>query len=103
VKRADPFYFSPAWRSLRLHVLRRDRYRCVVCGRDVSAQGAARIDHIQPRRARADLELDPSNCRTLCVLHDAQAHRERAARRPVAGRIERFVLGVDKDGWPIER
>jgi 5-methylcytosine-specific restriction endonuclease McrA len=99
----DPFYFSPAWRALRLLVLRRDRWRCVVCGAGVWARGAARVDHIKPRRTHPDLELVSDNCRTLCTLHDAQAHRERGpGRAPVVGRVERFTLrGVGADGWPI--
>jgi 5-methylcytosine-specific restriction endonuclease McrA len=99
----DPFYYSPAWRALRIVVLRRDRWRCVVCGADVSGRGAARIDHIEPRRTNPDIALCPANCRTLCTLHDAQAHRERGpGRAPVARRIERFTLKrVGPDGWPI--
>jgi hypothetical protein len=44
VKRAASFYFLPEWRKLRWAVLRRDAFRCVVCGRDVSGSGPARVD-----------------------------------------------------------
>lgn len=99
MKRADPFYLSPEWRAVRLRVLRRDGHRCVVCRKDVSPPGAARVDHILPRRQRPDLALDESNLRTLCAYHDNQSHRE----KPSGGgnRDERFVIrGCDADGWP---
>jgi len=101
--KTDPFYYSQAWRELRAHVLKRDGYRCVVCGGDVSAVGAARVDHIKPRSTHPHLELDSPNCRTLCPLHDSQAHRERS-RGGGGDRIEKFrIIGSDADGFPIGR
>ena len=38
-------------------VLIRDNYRCVVCNRDVSGKGEARVDHIKPLRAYPHLAL----------------------------------------------
>ena len=99
VKRADSFYLSAAWRELRAFVLSRDRYRCVICKCDVSAVGAARVDHIKRRSTHPELELDPDNCRTLCVLHDQQSHREK--RTGSLTRDQRFS-GCDADGWPID-
>lgn len=95
----EPFYTSAAWRKLRWLVLRRDHFRCVVCGCSVAERGAARVDHIHPRRTHPQLELDINNCRTLCATHDNQAHSEKAAGGGGARR-ERFRLGVGADGWP---
>jgi 5-methylcytosine-specific restriction enzyme A len=101
-KRADPFYYSPEWRALRRLALKRDRYRCVVCGRGVAGKGEARIDHVKTRRERPDLELVLSNVRTLCADHDNQAHREKG--RGGGPRDQRFVIrGCDADGWPLAR
>ncbi len=105
MKRADSFYYSKAWRSLRAAVLRRDNFRCVVCRCDVSAPKAARVDHIKTRRERPDLALDIDNLRTLCAAHDNQSHREKGNRSANGDgeRIERFTRrGVGADGWPLE-
>lgn len=100
-KIADPFYSSPAWRQLRRQALQRDGERCVVCGVDVSAPGAARVDHIKTRRERPDLELALSNVRTLCSTHDNQGHREK--RTGASSRDERFVIaGCDQNGLPAD-
>lgn len=101
-KRADPFYLSPAWRKLRQQALHRDGYRCVVCHHDVSARGAARVDHIKPRLTHPELELSLDNLRTLCPDHDNQAHREKGATTK-SRRIERFVVsGCSIDGVPLD-
>jgi 5-methylcytosine-specific restriction protein A len=101
MKRADPFYYSPQWRALRLQALERDRWRCVVCGQSVAGSGAARVDHIRPRKQHPELELVLGNLRTLCKLHDNQSHREKPAG--VAQRVERFVVsGCEIDGMPLD-
>jgi 5-methylcytosine-specific restriction protein A len=97
------FYRTKAWRRLRWHVLVRDNFRCVVCGADVGSRYAARVDHILPRKTHPHLELDEANCRTLCAAHDNQSHREKGSRRVTLGahgRVERFNVAVDNDGWP---
>ena len=107
-KRADPFYRSSEWRHLRAAIVRRDGFKCVVCGADVSASGAATVDHIKPRLTHPHLSLDPANLRTLCGSRakggngcDNQSHREKATGAPT--RDERFVIrGVDPAGWPID-
>ncbi len=68
----DPFYQAPAWRELRKRALKRDRYRCVLCGADLRKLGTSRVDHILPRRRRPDLELVLSNLRSLCAPCDNQ-------------------------------
>jgi len=91
-------YGSLAWKRLRLATRRRDRFRCVVCGADVSALGAARSDHIISVYERPDLALVASNIRTLCVEHDNQAHREKGHGK---ARDARFVnRGADASGMP---
>jgi 5-methylcytosine-specific restriction endonuclease McrA len=99
-KRPDPFYYSAAWRKTKALVLARDGYRCVVCGADVSAPGASRVDHIIARKDRPDFALDPANLRTLCATHDNQAHREKGSRSAV--RAERFG-GCDVTGMPLDK
>ena len=93
-------YDSLAWKLLRLATRRRDRFRCVVCGADVSASGAARSDHIVSVDERPDLALVASNIRTLCVEHDNQAHREKGHGKE---RDARFVVrDVDASGMPLD-
>jgi 5-methylcytosine-specific restriction endonuclease McrA len=100
-KQTDPFYKSARWRAVRLLALQRDLYQCRVCGCDVSASGAARVDHIRERATHPELELDLDNLRTLCPRHDNQAHAEKGGKaKPGAGRVERFKRGVDAGGWP---
>lgn len=97
-KVADPFYTSMAWRKVRAAVLRRDDYRCVICRYDVSASGAARVDHII-RRSDGGADLDMDNLRTLCTVHDRQSHREKTSSS--TSRIERFG-GCDANGLPLD-
>jgi 5-methylcytosine-specific restriction endonuclease McrA len=81
-------------------VLERDRYRCVVCGVDVSASGAARIDH-KKRVSDGGAFWDPDNLRSLCSLHDNQSHSEKGNRS--LEREERFtIVGCDASGMPLD-
>ena len=50
-----------AWAQLRLHVFRRDKYRCCICG----AAGRLEADHRVPLW-RGGAALDPKNIQTLC-------------------------------------
>lgn len=99
---------SDAWRVLRRLVLERDGYRCVVCKRDVSGPGKARVDHIKPRRTHPHLAMAISNLRTLCTGCDNQSHREKGGsgdNRAVntGARQERFVIrGVNASGVPLD-
>jgi 5-methylcytosine-specific restriction endonuclease McrA len=99
-KKPDPFYRSREWRAVRKMVLRRDNYRCVICGVDVTGCGEARVDHIVRVRDGGAL-LDPANLRTLCVLCDGQGHREKGSRG--SHRHEKFVItGCDPSGMPLD-
>lgn len=102
-RRAGGFYDSLEWKTLRRLTLIRDGYRCTVCRCDVRGKGKARVDHIVSIEERPDLALEPSNVRTLCTLHDAQAHREKPKGKG-AKRDARFVIrGVDASGMPVDR
>ena len=100
-KKGDKFYWDPRWRLLRRRVLQRDRYRCVVCGRDVSAPGAARVDHIKPRSTHPHLAFDINNCRVCCAACDNQGHREKGSTNRHS-RDERFVYGFDEQGFSLD-
>jgi hypothetical protein len=96
------FYHSPAWRKLRRQALIRDGYRCVICRRDISGKGMARVDHIKPLRTDPDLALSLANLRSLCANHDNQSHREKG-RYSGAPREEFFVItGCDARGVPLD-
>lgn len=96
-------YDSIEWKVLRVATRRRDGYRCVVCGADVSAPGTARSDHILAVSTHPRLALDPANVRTLCTRCDNQSHREKA--RGSKQRDERFTPSgaVDARGFPADR
>jgi len=93
------FYRSREWRRFRYAILVRDNFRCVICGADVSAIGAARVDHIKTLRTHPHLALEPSNARTLCVIHDAQGHREKGSG--ARQRDARFS-GATADGFSLD-
>jgi hypothetical protein len=96
------FYYSPAWRQLRKVALRRDGYRCTVCGISISKPGQARVDHIKPVQTHPDLALSLDNLRSLCANHDNQGHREKP-RGSGAARDEKFVIGgCDARGLPLD-
>jgi len=92
----DRFYQTREWQQLRLFVLRRDRWRCVMCGARVHAKGCARIDHIRELKEAPHLARDPKNLRTLCTRCDAQRHADK-------GRKVHGDYGATVTGQPRER
>lgn len=51
--------------SLRYNVMKRDGFRCVLCGRNASEDGVKlHVDHIRPVSKGGKTEM--SNLRTLC-------------------------------------
>ncbi len=90
-KRADGYYATPEWRSLRLAVLTRDKFRCAGCN------GRANIaDHIVSRRNGGSDDM--GNLRSFCRACD-NAVKERSD----GSRRGRGVLPVrtGEDGWPV--
>jgi 5-methylcytosine-specific restriction endonuclease McrA len=99
-KRTDPLYQSLEWQRVRAFVVRRDHFRCVVCGVNVAGRGQARVDHIIRVKDGGAL-FDPVNLRTLCTRCDAGSHREKGTGAPV--RQERFEITVcDPAGVPLD-
>jgi 5-methylcytosine-specific restriction endonuclease McrA len=90
----DPFYQSKPWRELRRQALKRDRYRCVMCGADLRKLGSSRVDHILSRKRRPDLALVLGNLRSLCAPCDNRQAVEKLEHRH-GPRFER----VDTDGF----
>src|SRR5262245_19382627 len=95
----DPFYYSKAWRELRLRALRRARYRCQHCHAHVIQSGGARIDHVIPRKQAPELALQITNVRVLCPRCDNRRHAEKVSGEP--GTVARADLGAaNADGIP---
>lgn len=53
---------SSRYRALRKEVLKRDNYKCVLCG----GGGELEVDHIKSYSKYPDLRFDKANLRTLC-------------------------------------
>lgn len=86
----DTFYQSTEWRALRRQALKRDRYRCVLCGGDLRKLGSSRVDHIKPRRQWPELALVLANLRSLCAACDNRQSREKLEHRhgPLRERVD---------------
>jgi 5-methylcytosine-specific restriction endonuclease McrA len=95
-RRAGGFYDSPAWRTVRMQALRRDGFRCTICGCSIARPGKARVDHIKPLRTHPHLGLILDNLRSLCVADDNR-NRERSG----SPRTER-IGGCGRDGRPYD-
>lgn len=65
-RRADSFYDSWAWKTLRYKVLKRHGARCMLCGRTAADGVKICVDHIKPRAFFPELELEESNLQVLC-------------------------------------
>jgi len=63
---ADPFLQSFEWRTVRMHVLKRDGAKCACCGATAANGVVMNVDHIKPRRTHPELALTESNLQVLC-------------------------------------
>ena len=92
---SNPLYQSRHWKKLRATALKRDGWRCVVCGVDLKQTGA-RVDHIRPVRTHPALALELTNLQSLCPRHDNLRHAEKGR-----GGLERPAIGEDglPDSW----
>lgn len=96
----DGFYRSPAWKALRIKVLRRDRYICCECGKPCLGRKKNGlqpiIDHAISRRKRPDLSLDITNLVVMCQ----PCHNKKTYRSDVQSK-KAVEIGVD--GYPVEQ
>jgi len=69
------------WQILRNQILKRDGYRCRICGRTHHLQ----VHHIIPLSRGGS--NDPSNLITLCVVCHAAQHPGNARLRAIAERV----------------
>lgn len=56
--------FIPWWKKSRMHVLKRDRFKCRACGKKLKAKKALPVHHIVPRKYGGDERS--SNLISLC-------------------------------------
>lgn len=83
-KEADPFYATAAYRQWQAIVIERAQGCC----QDPQCKHPHRrgirlfADHVQERRDRPDLELDPANGLARCgSCHTRKTHEQRVARQ----------------------
>jgi len=98
VKERDPFYLQPAWKKLRLAVLRRDRYICQECKAKCLGKKkngiSPQVDHIIPRKECPERAMDMSNLRVLC--HPCHS------KRTILDTMAKAKPEIGLDGYPLE-
>ncbi|WP_112874939.1 HNH endonuclease [Paracoccus endophyticus] len=68
---------SAQWKRLRWEILKRDGFRCKICG----AVGRLEIDHIKPVRNHPELSFGAENLQALCVpCHSRKTQSETGDR-----------------------
>lgn len=95
-------------RKVRAEVMKRDLYRCQMCGLIVfpgrHKSTSAVVDHLVPVELAPELELEKSNLWTVCKgCHDGpcQFIEKRAGNDPdEIVRAKRAYLGYDNTGRP---
>jgi 5-methylcytosine-specific restriction endonuclease McrA len=91
----NPFYTSPAWRTLRdsfRQAWLRQGKPCGYCGKAIARNESVAVDHIVPVRQRPDLSLNPANLR--CV-HSACNTAARHSVQKVGVNVQGFPPGWD--------
>lgn len=68
------------WKRLRWEILRRDRFRCVLCG----TPGPLEIDHVLPVRSHPELGFDPANLQTLCPSCHGRKTQQETGNKPLS-------------------
>ena len=97
---ADYFYRSPAWKSLRLQVLKLDHYECQLCKQRGRYRKAVIVHHVKRLKDRPDLALsiyDPDTKErqliSVCKACHEREHPE--SQRQYAPKAE----PVTKERW----
>ena len=89
----DPFYDSPAWRTLRRQFIA-EHPECSVMG---CGKRSSHVDHIVARR-RGGASLDPANLQALCH----SCHSRKTAQRDGAFGNPTRMKGCDASGRPLD-
>ena len=82
-KKADPFYTTEPWLTLRRLALERDHYICQIClkkcemGRMIRPHDADTVHHIKHREEYPELQYDLDNLISLCRACHNEQHPER--------------------------
>lgn len=81
------------WKALRLEVLRRDDWRCVLC----DAKGRLEVDHIIPVRLAPERAYDLTNLQALCTACHSRKTRLEVGHPPLpkARREWRDLIAAD--------
>lgn len=83
---SKPILRTARWRALRLEALRRDGFKCVVCG----SRRRLEVDHIEPVRNAPDRAFDLTNLQTLCAADHTRKTRIECGRP---------VLSPERQQW----
>jgi 5-methylcytosine-specific restriction endonuclease McrA len=75
-------YYTKQWLIMRRRILKRDGYRCVVCGTSLAGKKKSRVDHIVPVKDCPALAFEPTNLRSLCPSCDNKRHHEKTKAVP---------------------
>lgn len=94
MKKALPFYNSPAWRKAREIVLIRDNFLCQPCLKDGVLEQARIVHHIDHLKDSPDKALDEDNLESVCAachnkLHPEKGSGEQKEEREVKARVIR--------------
>ena len=90
---APPDY-GPEWPGIREGILRRDGYRCCLCGAEAQPDHPLEVHHLTPlrtflaqypRQAALRFAHAPENLITLCPVCHRQVERARGARTALSG------------------
>jgi 5-methylcytosine-specific restriction endonuclease McrA len=91
---------TPRWKALRMQVLERDGWRCVLC----PERRGLEVDHIQSVRTRPDLAWSLDNLQCLCGrCHARKTRLEIGLGRPDPAREAWKRLVRDLDRNPSEK
>jgi 5-methylcytosine-specific restriction protein A len=95
----NAFYWSKAWRAVRLLRLKMAGWRCEAplgqgrCNADLRRQAKPQVHHLIEPETRPDLALDVNNLRAWCLpCHNAKHDRSTGKQRPEVG----------SDGFPMD-
>lgn len=85
----DLFYQSSEWRSFRIRILIRDKYRCMPCWRNEELTIANTVHHLKPIREYPELALDEENCESICpTCHNKEHPHRNKQEKPISSKLK---------------